>query len=38
MESAYFFEEFGIRVPEYFVEYWKNLVTTQHHIPKFRRH
>jgi len=25
MESACFFEEYGIRMPEYFVEYWQNL-------------
>lgn len=26
MESACYFEEFGIRVREYVVEYWQNLV------------
>lgn len=26
VKSACYFEEFGIRVPEYVVEYWQNLV------------
>jgi hypothetical protein len=33
MESARFFEEYGVIVPEYVVEYWQNLVIHYNTIP-----